>query len=123
MFLNTNSIKINNVYMGQYITEARYGYNKLWGSDTGRSLSGNWSGTLLGIFPKITLQFRRLTQAELETLASIFDASSQTLIYYDPVKKADTTITTYSNDWEVLNRNMAQNEGFPVAFISTTKRS
>lgn len=39
MFLDTNSIMINNVSMGQYITEAKYGYNKLWASDSGRNLA------------------------------------------------------------------------------------
>ena len=39
MFINPNSITINGVSMGQYITEAKYGYNKLWSSDSGRNLA------------------------------------------------------------------------------------
>jgi hypothetical protein len=65
MFINKNSIIINGVSMGQYLTEAKYGYNKLWSSDSGRNLAGVMTGTLVGIFPKLILQFRRLTKAEL----------------------------------------------------------
>lgn len=39
MFLDKNSIMINNVSMGQYIVEAKYSYNKLWASDSGRNLA------------------------------------------------------------------------------------
>ena len=39
MFLDNNSIIINGVSMGQYIVEAKYGYNKLWSSDSGRNLA------------------------------------------------------------------------------------
>lgn len=39
MFVNKNSIIINNVNMGNYLVEAKYGYNKLWSSDSGRNLA------------------------------------------------------------------------------------
>lgn len=39
MFINKNSIIIDGVNMGQYITEAKYSYNKLWSSDSGRNLA------------------------------------------------------------------------------------
>lgn len=47
MFLNKNSLYMDNISMGQYLTQVRYGYNKLWSSDTGRTLSGKMSGTLV----------------------------------------------------------------------------
>ena len=39
MFIDKNSIVINGVSMGQYITEAKFGYNKLWADDSGRNLA------------------------------------------------------------------------------------
>lgn len=44
MFIDKDSIQIkvgsgNYIKMGQYITEAKYGYNKLWSSDSGRNLA------------------------------------------------------------------------------------
>ena len=71
MFINKDSIIINGISMGQYIVEAKYSYNKLWAQDSGRNLAGTQSGTLLGIFPKIILQFRRLTKTELEVITQL----------------------------------------------------
>lgn len=126
MFINKNSIIINGISMGQYIVEAKYGYNKLWASDSGRNLAGVMSGTLIGIFPKIILQFRRLTKAELEVITSILDSANQTVTYYDPNKKANITITTYTGDYEITNKsivsNNTKNEGFSCSFIAVRKR-
>ena len=47
MFINKDSLIINGVNMGQYITEVEYGYNKLWAKDSGRNLAGTQSGTLI----------------------------------------------------------------------------
>ena len=127
MFINTNSITINNVSMGQYIVQAQYGYHKLWSDDSGRNLAGSMVATLKGVFPKITLQFRKLTQAELEIITPILDAERQTTVYYDPTKKTNVTMTTYTGDYNIVNKKIingtAKNEGFSCAFISTKKRS
>lgn len=125
MFIDKNSLIVNNINLGNYIVEARYGYNKLWSSDSGRNLAGTQSGTLIGIFPKIVVQFRKLTQTELETLAPILDSARQTVQYYDPNKKAMTTMTTYTGDYEVINKGIIghiKNEGFQISFISTKRR-
>ena len=126
MFINKNSITINNVSMGQYLVQAEYQYNKLWSSDSGRNLAGVQSGTLIGIFPKLVLQFRKLTKAELEVIVPILDSANQSVTYYDPYKKASTTMTTYTGDYSVVNKNIingnAKNEGFSCSFISVSKR-
>ena len=127
MFINKNSIVINNINMGQYLLEAHYGYNKLWASDSGRNLNGDMSGTLLGTFPKLILQFRKLTKSELEILAPIFDSANQTVTYYDPNKKANYTMTTYTGDYEIVNKHIingnVKNEGFQISFIAVSRRS
>ena len=126
MYIDKNSLIVNNVNLGQYILEAKYSYNKLWSSDSGRNLAGTQSGTLIGIFPKITVQFRKLTQAELEILAPILDSARQTVKYYDPNKKAMTTMTTYTGDYEIDNKGIighVKNEGFQISFISVKRRN
>ena len=127
MFINKNSLVINSVNMGQYLVEVKYGYNKLWSSDSGRNLAGTQSGTLIGIFPKIILQFRKLTKSELEIIVPILDSTNQTVSYYDPNKKATTTMTTYTGDYEIVNKNIingnSKNEGFSCSFISVSKRA
>ena len=127
MFIDKNSIIINGVNMGQYIVEAKYGYNKLWANDSGRNLAGVMSGTLIGIFPKLTLQFGKLTKSQLETIVPILDSPNQTTTYYDPNKKRNVTMTTYTGDYEITNKNIisgnAKNEGFSCSFISIRKRA
>ena len=133
MFLNKDSIQVkisgmnNYLSLGQYLVEAKFGYNKLWGSDSGRNLNGDMVASLIGIFPKITLQFRKLTKSELEIIAPILDSVTQSFKYYDAKKRATITITTYTGDYEVLNKGMInnghKNEGFSCSFISVSKRS
>lgn len=126
MFISKNSIIINGVSMGQYLVEAKFGYNKLWSSDSGRNLAGTQSGTLLGIFPKIILQFRKLEKTELETIIPILDSARQSVTYYDPNKKRNITMTTYTGDYEIINKNIIndnrKNEGFSCSFIAVKKR-
>lgn len=127
MFLDKDSIVINNVSMGEYLIDAKYGYHKLWGNDSGRNLAGVMSGTLVGIFPKITLTFRPLTQAEIEIVAPILDSENQSTSYYDPNIKNQVTMTTYTGDYEIKCRNiMSDNvkcDSFNCAFISKRKRT
>ena len=123
MFINANSIRLNNISMGQYLLSAKYEYNKLWGSDTGRNLKGKFSGTLVGIFVKITLTFRKLTKEEMNIIAPILDSGSQTLQYYDPSTNSNKTITTYTGDWSYENKQiMTKNDSFSCTFISRERR-
>lgn len=123
MFVNKESIIINGINMGQYLVQAEYQYNKLWSSDSGRNLAGSQSGTLIGIFPKLVLQFRKLNQNELNTISKILDLARQTVQYYDDNKGTMVTMTTYTGDWSVVNKSIGINEGFSCSFISTKKRS
>ena len=88
---------------------------------------GTQSGTLIGIFPKIILQFRRLTKAEMEIIVPILDSSNQTVKYYDPFKKATVEMTTYTGDYEITNKHIisgnSKNDGFSCSFIAIRKRA
>ena len=133
MFIDVDSLKVKKpsdiayTNLGNYITEARYSYNKVWGDDSGRNLSGTMSGTLIGIFPKIIVSFRKLTANELKTITPILDSPNQTLQYYDPTKQATVTMTTYKGDYEVSNKHIiGENkkcESFEISFIAVAKRS
>lgn len=127
MFINKDSLVIDGINMGQYITEIEYGYNKLWAKDAGRNMAGEQSGTLIGIFPKLKVNFIKLTQEELELLAPVLDNPTQNVTYYDPVLKEMNTISTYTGDWATLNRNTftnvaRANESFSISFIARKKR-
>ncbi len=124
MFISKDSITINGINMGQYLLSAKYEYNKLWGEDTGRNLAGKFTGTLVGIFPKIILTFRKLTQAEMNIIAPILDSANQTLTYYDPTTNSNKTLNTYTGDWSYTNNGVAtKNESFECSFISRERRT
>lgn len=126
MFINKDSLIVNGINLGRYIVQATYSYNKLWSSDSGRNLAGEQSGTLVGIFPKIVVQFRKLTKTELETLVPVLDSARQTVKYYDPNKKKTITMTTYTGDYEIVNKGIVghvKNEGFQISFIATKRRA
>ena len=128
MFIDKNSFIVEGVNIGEYVTEIGYGYNKLWAQDSGRNLAGVQTGTLIGIFPKFKVNFRKLSKEELEKIAPILDKATQNVKYYDPVKKSYLTISTYTGDWETLNRNTftnvaKANESFTISFIARKKRA
>ena len=122
MYVDRDSVIINGVSMGQYIVEAKFNYPKLWASDSGRNLAGKMSGTLIGVFPKLILQFRPLSKEEMNLIAPILDSAVQEVTYYDVNKNENITMQTYTGDWEVVNKNIDQNEGFSCSFISVSKR-
>ena len=125
MFINKDSIVINNVSMGQYLLSAKYSYPKLWANDTGRNLAGKMTGTLVGIFPKIILTFRKLTKAEMNIVAPIIDSATQSLTYYDPSLNRNVTLSTYTGDWEYTNKQIVSNKNdssFEISFISRERR-
>ena len=141
MFIDKNSLQVkigNNAYknLGDYIVEAKYGFNKLWSKDSGRNLAGKQSGTLVGIFPKIVVQFKKLTKTELETIIPILDSAKQKVKYYDPYKKAYVEMDTYTGDYEITNKSVVgnrtyldgttatvKNEGFSISFIAVQRRA
>lgn len=90
----------------------------------GRNLKGKLSGTLVGIFPKITLTFRKLTKAEMNIIAPILDSGAQSLTYYDPSTNSNKTISTYTGDWDYENKQIivSKNESFSCTFISRERR-
>lgn len=125
MFINKDSIIVNGTSLGPYLLSARYEYPKLWAPDTGRNLAGTTTGTLIGIFPKIVVTFRKLTKAELNIIAPILDSETQTVQYYDPNKNAVTSISTYTGDWQYENKVMREklDSSFNISFISRRRRS
>lgn len=123
MFIDKDSIKVNGISFGKYLTQADYQYNKLWAEDSGRNLAGTQSGTLIGIFPKIEMQFRRLTKEEVHEIAPILDSASQTVEYYDDNKGKNVSMDTYTGDWTISNKSISVNEPFSISFIAKKRRT
>lgn len=107
-----------------YLLDIKWIWSKGWGNDTGRNLKGTFSGSFLGVFPKITLTIKPLTKSELDTLAPILDSARQKIRYYDPNKHIQTIMDTYTGDWENSQQNLDKiDQSFSISFIATKVRS
>lgn len=124
MFVNKDSLIINGTNMGQYLVQVDYEYDKIWSKDTGReNFAGTMQGTLVGIFPKLVCNFRKLTPQEVHLLAPIFDSAWQTVQYHDDNKGMMTTMETYCGDWKIASKNMDKGEPFQISFVSKRRRT
>lgn len=123
MIIDKTGFTIDSTEIEQYLVQVDFGYHKLWASDTGRNLAGKQTGTLIGIFPKFTLYFRKLSRNELNIVTNLLDKATQTVRYYDDNAGAYKTITTYSGDYTIVNKNIDTNEPFNCSLIAVEKRS
>lgn len=123
MLIDKESLIIDGIKMAQYLIKAKFGYHKIWGKDTGRALSGDNSGTLKGIYPKITMTFRKLNEEEVGLILSLFNKAENKVTFYNPdLKKKINNMSCYSNDQEMDQEYLGRIEGYSSAVISNKKR-
>jgi len=120
--IDTDSIKLNDLSIGQYLLNVEQGYNKLWSSDSGRNMAGSNTGTLLGIFPKLKLTFRKTTITELALILAELNSANITVTYYDLENKVSTEMSCYAGDVEIPIKKLNAYEGFSASVISNSKR-
>lgn len=123
MYISKDSLIINDLNMSKYITEATFGFYDTWSSDTGyNTLSGKFSGTFKGTYPKITVKFaKNLTIDQLKELTTkIFRTVIQTITYDDPtgVRK---TIQTHKGDLAIRFTGINKKDGFSYDFVGNDK--
>lgn len=106
------------------LTKYQVGYKKLWSSDTGRSMTGENKGTLIGIFPKLEITVGRLTGNEMSTLLSLLNVANANVTYYDPEYKKVTTASFYFGDIdiELLRKSQMNYKSFSFSIIANKKR-
>lgn len=116
-------LKIDGVdYTSQILTPFTIERNKLWGDDTGRVMSGDMKGTLVGVFPKLVVLFMPRSEAQLSALLTALDKAFQTVQYYDPKTRALKSMGTYTNDYEVSIINLTPYYSeVKVSFIASKK--
>lgn len=123
MLIDKNSLIIDGVAMAQYLTKVKFGYHKIWGKDSGRALSGDNSGTLKGIYPKITMTFRKLNEEEISIVLSLFNKAENKVTFYNPdLKKTIYNMSCYSNDQEMDQEYLGKIQNYSSAVISNKKR-
>ena len=114
---------------GSYVTlgkqtEYTVQYCKLWSSDTGRSMTGENKGTLIGIFPKITVKLGRLSEDEMSAIINLTNQSRADVKYYDVGKKALVTASFYFGDVsaELERKSTMYHKGVSFSIIANKKR-
>ena len=101
---NTTSSWIN--YTG--LISYKVGLNKLWSPDTGRSMTGENKGTLIGIFPKLECQIGRQSAADRAVLLRLLMKPRIHVRYFDPAY--NTTGITHSEGYGLVDAYFYAND-------------
>lgn len=118
-----HDVEVDGVSMAQFCTSIKFGYHKIWGSDTGRNNGGDNSGTLLGIYPKITFTFGTLDYNQIGILLGLFNKAENKVSFYNPdLKRVLTNVSCYSNDQEFDQNILNKGKNYSSALISNRKR-
>lgn len=121
MFTDKDSVIINGVSMGKYLTSVKFGKHKVWAEDSGRNMAYETVGSLGGIFDKLTLNFRRLNEQELNIISPILDSETQ-ITRFKHTDGTTKTMDTYTGDWEVLFKKIKIGEAFSCSVIARRPR-
>lgn len=92
--------KGNNWYNVPNVLQAKFTDSKLWGEDTKRSMTGDFKGTLIGLFPKLSLTVGRQTASERAELATLLNQAVTTVRAYNVSKQKFEIADFYFNDVE-----------------------
>ena len=114
---------------GSYVTMGKQTaykvqYCKLWASDTGRSMSGENKGTLIGIFPKITVSLGRLSEDDMSAIINLTNQARANVKYYDVGAKALVTASFYFGDVsaDLERQSTMYHKGTNFSIIANKKR-
>lgn len=99
-------------------------YNKLWSSDTGRSMTGENKGTLIGIFPKISVTLGRMNEDDMSAIINLTMQARTNVRYYDVGKKELVTASFYFGDVsaELEKQRTMYHRGMSFSIIANKKR-
>ena len=99
-------------------------YCKLWSTDTGRSMTGENKGTLIGIFPKITVRLGKLSEDDMSAIINLTNQPRADVKYYDVGAKALTTASFYFGDVsaELERKSTMMHRATEFSIIANRKR-
>ena len=105
-------------------TEYKVQYCKLWSSDTGRSMTGENKGTLIGIFPKISVKLGRLSENDMSAIINLTNQPRANVKYYDVGVKALVTASFYFGDVsaDLERQSTMYHKGTSFSIIANKKR-
>jgi hypothetical protein len=105
-------------------TAYKVGYHKLWSSDTGRSMTGENKGTLIGIFPKITVSLGRMSEEDTSAIINLTMQARADVKYYDVGARSLVTASFYFGDVtaELERQRYMYHKGMSFSIIANKKR-
>ena len=105
-------------------TAYKVAYSKLWSSDTGRSMTGENKGTLIGIFPKITVELGRMSEEDMSAIINLTMQARADVKYYDVGKRELVTASFYFGDVsaEIEKQRSMYHMGMGFSIIANKKR-
>ena len=121
MAITGSILKINGVNITG-IKSYKVARNKLW-KEAERTMTGDVKATLIGIFPKVEVEFTYLSQSQMASLCAKLDQPFFDLTYYDNRKDALVTASYYAGDYEakLYNNQLGIYEPFSVTFVPVSK--
>lgn len=96
---------------------------KLW-ADADRNMNGEVRATLIGVFPKLELEFGgRLTQAKVSQACHLLDLPFFDVEFFDPKYGNNRTARYYASDYtpELMERERELYKPFAVNLIPVSK--
>ena len=97
----------------------KYGisYTKQWGDDAGTDMSGESKGTLIGIFPKLSVEIGELDENEMFTFLSKCNKAKFNIDWYDAETKDIRTGISYCiDDYSIEIKNSKKMAYKPFSF-------
>ena len=118
----TYTIKLGSTDISSYLKEYDVERNKLW-TDSDRNLDGTLKATFIGVFPKISLGFTYLTEAQLKTLTGLLEPSVISVVWWDSKSGGYKTSNFYAGDYKfpMYDKGRGLYEPFGVNLISYSK--
>lgn len=123
----TYTIKLASTEIDKYL-KSPFGFklepNKLW-TEASRNLDGELKATFVGIFPKIQLNFRAMTESELKTVLALLSPASISVTYWDTESATYKTADFYAGDFSYpyFNNDLGLYGDFSVNLIAYKKRT
>lgn len=81
-----------------YVTGYKVTFCKLWSSDTGRAVNGDNKGTLIGIFPKLSITLGKMGEYDTSVFLQIVNKQECRVKYYDPEYRRTVENSFYFGD-------------------------
>jgi len=122
MIYTGDLVKIDGVSLPHLVTY-KVQRAKLW-KDAQRNMNGDVRATLIGIYPKITMQVNYTTQEQMAQITELLDRDYFTVTWFDVRLQEIVSTKYYAGDYDVEldSKNKGRYKPFEVSLVPVTKR-